>query len=371
MPFRVRFAGGAYQVVGLAPGQSEVGVERAIAGAVGLTPGTFFIRNAERVQGLHAGLVGDWDVMLLPGQPGAISGGGTGSFDGASGARFEAFLHDAGIRPKPEVLQRLQFLRDTAILSANSPSQAKQWYEWARDQPHSPTRGRFRSATGYMLNGPSSFDANILLAYDPFGDAFMFKVMPSAECGEVVAACAVYGGPNLVPCELRSAKRENGSDFCGLLMPKYERSLATVPDIVLAEEIILERARALLSAVRHMHDVGYVHMDIKEANVFVGSGGSWWLGDFGSAVGEGEAIISTTRGSHPELEDWHLLFSLPAQRRFDIYMLVALLVRQLDAPQERVAYGAEPSAVYKRIKQVSSESLRTLLFDLFDEAEIL
>ena len=41
VPFRVRFAGGAYQVVGLAPGQSEVGVERAIAGAVGLTPGTF------------------------------------------------------------------------------------------------------------------------------------------------------------------------------------------------------------------------------------------------------------------------------------------------------------------------------------------
>ena len=45
-------------------------------------------------------------------------------------------------------------------------------------------------------------------------------------------------------------------------MPRYGRSLATVPDFVLAEEHLLVRAQQLLAAVRHMHGVGFVHMDI-------------------------------------------------------------------------------------------------------------
>ena len=298
------------------------------------------------------------------------AGGGAGGYDGAR-ARFEGFLRAAGIsRPKLDVMQRLQIQRDTAILSAGSPDEARFWYEWARDLPLSPTRGRFRSATGYMLNGPSAFAANILLAYDQFGDEAMFKVMQSADCAEVVAARAVSGGPHLVACELRNATRDDGSDFCGLLMPRYGRSLATVPDFVLAEEHLLTRAQQLLAAVRHMHGVGFVHMDIKEANVFVGSGGTWWLGDFGSAVHEGAAITSTTRGLHPELEDWHLKPQLPAQRRFDFFMLAALLVRQLDAPRDRIAFAAPPRTILMRIQRVHSDPLRELLTSLFDEAEI-
>ena len=345
--------------------------------------GTFVIQNADGVKSpFHAGLVGDWEVVPLPGAgagPAAAGGAAAagavvfavGAGGVAGGERFEGLLRAAGIAcPKPDVMQRLQFLRDTAILSANSPAQALQWYEWARDLPLSPTRGRFRSVTGYMLNGPSYFDANILLAYDPIGDEAMFKVMTSADCAEVVAARAVCGGPNLVPCQVRNATRDDGSDFCGLLMPKYSRSLATVPDFVLAEEHLLVRAQQLLAAVRHVHGVGFVHMDIKEANIFVGSSGSWWLGDFGSAVREGSAITSTTRGLHPELDAWHMRPPMPAQRRYDVYMVAALLVRQLDAPRDRAAYGATPGALRARIERVSSEPLRALLTSLFDEADV-
>ena len=297
-------------------------------------------------------------------------GGGAGGYDSAR-ARFEGFLLTAGIaRPKSDVMQRLQIQRDTAILSAGSAAEALYWYEWARDLPLSPTRGRFRSLTGYTLKGPSAFAANILLAYDQLGGAAMFKVMQSADCAEVVAARAVSGGPHLVASELRNATRDDGSDFCGLLMPMYVRSLATVPDFILSEENLLTRAQQLLAAVRHMHGVGFVHMDIKEANVFVGSGGTWWLGDFGSAVHEGAAITSTTRGLHPELDDWHLKPPLPAQRRFDFFMLAALLVRQLDVPRDRIAFAAAPGAILARIQRVRSEPLRALLTSIFDEAEI-
>lgn len=45
----------------------------------------------------------------------------------ASGARFERLLLEAGIHAEADAMQRLQFLRDTAILSANTPAQALQW----------------------------------------------------------------------------------------------------------------------------------------------------------------------------------------------------------------------------------------------------
>jgi hypothetical protein len=75
---RVRFDGGAYQRVRLAPGTSPSDVKDAVAGAVGLVPGTFGIRNADGVEVFHAGLAGDYDAVLLPGQParGAGAGGG-------------------------------------------------------------------------------------------------------------------------------------------------------------------------------------------------------------------------------------------------------------------------------------------------------
>jgi len=69
-PFRVRFGAGAFQLVLLPPGASEAGIERAVAGAVGLAPGTLTIRNlvSGATSPFHAGLAGDWEAVLLPGQ---------------------------------------------------------------------------------------------------------------------------------------------------------------------------------------------------------------------------------------------------------------------------------------------------------------
>jgi len=66
-PFRVRYGDGAFQLVRLAPGMSEAGIERVVALATGLAVGTFGLRDAEGVSGFHAGLAGDWEAVLLPG----------------------------------------------------------------------------------------------------------------------------------------------------------------------------------------------------------------------------------------------------------------------------------------------------------------
>ena len=320
---------------------------------------------------------GSWLILYFPPPPPPLARLESFSIDFR--ARFVQLLSESTMkinRPSLEVLNRLQQLHDTAYITAATPAEALHWYVWARDQPLSPTRGRFRSMTGYLLNGPSSIDANLILAYDPAGSTAMFKIMPSNEYPEVVAAVAVRGGPSLVPCTLHSAEKENGDTFCGLLMPKYDRSLFSVPDLILSEAVLLERAKSLLAAVRHMHSVGFVHMDIKEANVFVSSEGLWFLGDFGSAVREGEPITSTTRGLHPELTHWHLLLStsMPALRKYDLFMLVGLLVRQLDSRTHASGAGApdtnDPSAIVlrERTSRVNDENLKRLLISLLDEA---
>lgn len=61
----MRLGDGDYQRVRLAPGMSEAGVKEAVALAVALEVGASFgLRDAEGFSGFHAGLVGDWEVVL-------------------------------------------------------------------------------------------------------------------------------------------------------------------------------------------------------------------------------------------------------------------------------------------------------------------
>ena len=69
-PFRVRYGGDEHKVVLIGPGATEAGIEKAVALRVGLSVGSFGIRNADGVPStFHAGLTGDWDVVLLPPPP--------------------------------------------------------------------------------------------------------------------------------------------------------------------------------------------------------------------------------------------------------------------------------------------------------------
>lgn len=66
-PFRVRYAG-KIMPIDLAPSMTEGGVMEAAAALLGLAVGSFGIKSADgaRGSGFHAGLKGDWDVVLLP-----------------------------------------------------------------------------------------------------------------------------------------------------------------------------------------------------------------------------------------------------------------------------------------------------------------
>lgn len=285
--------------------------------------------------------------------------------------RFKLLLKQGGINARAIVLARLQMMHDTAFITVREPAAAVHWYEWARDQPLSQTMRRFSRESGYVLNGPVYNMNNMSLAYEvATGAAAIFKAVRGRDVAEVGAALALAGAPGLVPCTFHEAERDDGSAFCGLLMPKYERSLATVPGLFLPAGALLDRARVLLSAVRHVHARRFVHMDVKEANVFVGADGSWWLGDFGSCVREGAPISSTTQGLNPELAGWHAAEPPAlARRRFDLHSAAGLLVRQLGAGAS-FAGDAGPTLDELRARAASVEhaELRSFLVALVEEA---
>ncbi len=76
-------------------------------------------------------------------------------------------------------------------------------------------------------------------------------------------------------------------------MPKYERSLFDT-NLVLHRSFLIPKALQMIDAVNRIHERGYVHMDIKEANVFVDLNGDWCLGDLGSCVPIGRPIRECT-----------------------------------------------------------------------------
>ena len=245
---------------------------------------------------------------------------------------FKALLRAGGVAPRDEVLERLQAARDTVFLTAATPAEARRWYDWAKLLPLSPTRGVLEGETGIFLDSEHPFHHALLLAFDAEGRPLAFKPLPAATDPEATAALAACGGPCIAPCSLARARHSDGSDFVGLVMPKYDHSLADVADHVLSPAVIFARARGLVAAVSHLHTRGLVHMDIKEANVFVDGAGVWWLGDFGSAVEVGTPITSTTRGLHPDLVGWSPAVPARAAWAHDWFMLAALLARRLDAP---------------------------------------
>lgn len=82
-------------------------------------------------------------------------------------------------------------------------------------------------------------------------------------------------------------------EYHALIMKRCVSTVSCAPHF--AAHVILENAeKRILPAIERMHELGYVHLDIKLSNIFVDGRGNWWLGDFGSMRPEGELVYSST-----------------------------------------------------------------------------
>ena len=243
--------------------------------------------------------------------------------------RFIQLLNQGGVRPLPSVIERLQSIRETAIITSGTSDEAIRWYEWAKVIPRSFTREKFREKTGFQLDGMHPTVEGLLVAATDSGAPHMFKIVPS-ESKEVYYASLMKGGPFLVCCEYQEitifseAEDENSRVFSGLLMRKYDGSLLG-HEFQLCEDALLARAKAMILAVNYIHGKGIVHADIKESNIFL-SNGDWFIGDFGSCCSHGDPIEYPTPGMYP-VED---LRGHRAKWHHDWFMLAVVFAQQLN-----------------------------------------
>lgn len=237
-------------------------------------------------------------------------------------------LRQGGIRPKPNIMARLQKVRETAIITAATSVEAVQWYEWVKGLPQSVTRGYFLNVTGYELDGMHLHFDGILLAGDAEGREYMFKLtLPNSI--EAFFATKVSGKAFMVASSYQRAEQVDAAGekhSCeGLLMRKFDRSLFG-HDFQCSTSVLLRRCKAMITAINSLHLDRIVHMDLKEANIFVREG-LWFVGDFGACVFHGEPIRETTEGCYLQKRDE--LIGTPARWHHDWFAMALVLVNQL------------------------------------------
>ena len=78
-----------------------------------------------------------------------------------------------------------------------------------------------------------------------------------------------------------------------MVMPKFSETLAYPSKWIEPAGLVLG-AKRIIQGLNYIHKAGFVHMDVKGANIFLDQSGDFYLGDFGSCVRVNTRIISYT-----------------------------------------------------------------------------
>ncbi|MFJ5997350.1 protein kinase [Streptomyces sp. NPDC092370] len=150
------------------------------------------------------------------------------------------------------------------------------------------------------------------------------KVLPTgalgpgqrATLGELVAREVRFSAeadhPHLVRthavCTVEAPELPSLDGAIALVMDRAEASLKDVLDAAETGGPIADADRVLrgvAAGLAHMHDAGWVHGDLKPANVLLGPGGQVWLADFG--------LAAELDGTHAHLPPLGTLDHLPPE----------------------------------------------------------
>lgn len=265
-------------------------------------------------------------------------------------SKFLKKLKASGIQqPNEEVLGKIKwhFLQAAQIAVADSGNtDVRKLYDHAADMPRVSTIQAIQAKAGILFL-PTKLDASHPLLSEATGvngESLVVKLLrpstdklmsPEADAEErTMEAVAAEtfgkhyaGGVALAKMELVVATNAKKS-YQVIVMPKYTTSLAGAG--LFPRNVLLAQGRRIRAALKVIHDKGFVHMDVKPANIFVDAVGAWALGDFGSMKRIGQPITSTTVTSHPQR-----LLGKPADPKYDEFALgLALLYLANQSPRE-------------------------------------
>ncbi len=323
---------------------------------------------------------------------------------------FVDLLKRTGIdRPDQEVLASMVNRCSYRMLAAASTGNAtlcRELYEEIKHLPSTTTRGVIEQQEHISLNGPMFDKLNILSGVDlDNGDLILVKllILPTsdqstrpeelyqavqleANTSEILTNADITG---IVKTEVVTVNIQDNQDLntrkgpiTALKMQRYYCSLAECPQ--LSETIIQEIFLRIRGALEGMHSLGYVHMDVKSANILVGAKLSCSdLCDFGSTRRKGEPTFSRTAPLNPYV----IPFRTPVIPSMDYVQLCVTVAVELQKdsadklykefvvkpekgsfhPNGYTVYHVDEDLICQQLQQIQNEEFREIMLKTFTE----
>ena len=325
----MRDLAGGWHEVDLVPGMTGADVKEAVAAVVRLVLGTFGLVNAKgNGTGFHAGLVGDWDVVLLPGQaPPAAAGAASAGAKNAGGEpllSFECLLEKGGLRSsdieKPAVIRaRIKYGNlVTQSLMERNPDIAVEAYELGKRLPSTATVQELRVA-GYLVNGLLHEGSELAICFKE-DRVHLLKGLRDDELARARSFLAALNGESVPHVTSFDLVESVGGKHL-MIMPKFSTSLEPLT-FLSAAGVRLMWAQ-LQAALNRLHELGFAHADVKPGNICISEdANSYYLIDLGSISRFGEPTSSTAayvprdmkRGRSSAALDWWMLAMTLAEK---------------------------------------------------------
>lgn len=126
---------------------------------------------------------------------------------------------------------------------------------------------------------------------------------------------------DFLPDNTLSARNELNA----ILMPLYSGTISEFP--ALSEQMLLTKGNQIRETLEYLHEKGWIHLDVRGANIFINHDGNWVLGDFNQSCSFGKKIREETDLIALYFEPQEQLNDKTATPNIDFYMLgLTLLV---------------------------------------------
>eukprot|EP00842_Homolaphlyctis_polyrhiza_P000207 jgi/Hompol1/1187/HPOL_005531-RA len=305
-------------------------------------------------------------------------------------SQFKANLGNAGIdRPEQSVLEKIVMRFPYQMMAAQgTPDLCASLYYAVNSLPSTATIDHIESQLHVSISSEVSLtQPNILYAMD--FDAMrniLIKIIrvDSSTSSDTVTehsttanredqVCKAVTKANIagmVKCDVvrvsiqdTDQKTVSNSDLIAIKMRHYASSLAECSEF--PENLVKAGFERIFCALKEFHKLGWVHMDVKPANVFVGDHLEWDLGDFGSARRIGENVISWTELINP----YTIRKGMEAIAAMDMVQLCVLVAIELRKDQwstELAGYQqhVQGNLVRERLCEIKDEEFRSLVVEL-------
>lgn len=262
-------------------------------------------------------------------------------------------------------------------------------YETVKGLPSSLTLGFIQNEMNVSINGPMSLSQpNILIAIDLDAGKHLFikllripqttashstdakkdAVMAEIQTCRVLAQADI---PGLVKCDVVqvTVNHSEGLDvapgeWASLKMKRYVSSLADLPQ--LTEKWLYCGFSRILEALKKMHNLNLVHMDVKSDNLFVDDNLDWNLGDFGSARNVGSTIWSFSEVFNPYV----IPRTATVIPEMDFVLLCVTIAIELGKDKWKQLCGhqqkVQPNLIINKLNSIKDVTFRNEIVNLFE-----